>query len=476
MRSRPSTTGDARQRRARVAAIASSTAHVGFFAVVVLSPFRGRWVAVERRTPPIYGEFTDVLVSASDVALAVTLVGWLVARRLDRRRVVFGPRVVAWPAGLLLAVAAVGVPFAFDVSLSAMTTLRLAALLALAVYVADEVEHVRHLVLPTCVMVAVQAVIGIGQVVGQRSLALGRLGEHLLRPELGVSVITTAGGTRVLRAYGLTDHPNILGGMLAFGTLVIVGGAASGSRGRHGDVDRRPRSEGRRDLVVAISFAVLALAGGCLFLTFSRGAWIATVAGLVVLVGMLALGPERGAVMRACVGAGAVVLGVAPFVGPFHDVVAARTDRTSTIQTEVRSLDERHALSDITSRIVVDHPLLGVGVGGLPLAMRAADPDFRYDYQPAAAVLLDVTAETGFIGGFAYLVLLTAPWIAMVRHRRTWNAELAAASAVLAAVTVVGFVDYYTWTYAPGRIWMWLALGWWAGAYARSRQEPSSDV
>ena len=42
------------------------------------------------------------------------------------------------------------------------------------------------------------------------------------------------------------------------------------------------------------------------------------------------------------------------------------------------------------------------------------------------------------------------------------------ASAALAALTVVGFFDYYTWTYSAGRIWAWIVLGLWVGAYRRA--------
>jgi hypothetical protein len=38
-------------------------------------------------------------------------------------------------------------------------------------------------------------------------------------------------------------------------------------------------------------------------------------------------------------------------------------------------------------------------------------------------------------------------------------------SGALAAISVAGFADYYTWTYSAGRIWAWVVLGLWAAAY-----------
>jgi hypothetical protein len=34
-------------------------------------------------------------------------------------------------------------------------------------------------------------------------------------------------------------------------------------------------------------------------------------------------------------------------------------------------------------------------------------------------------------------------------------------------VSIVGFLDYYPWGLAPGRIWTWLLLGLWVAAYGR---------
>ena len=46
--------------------------------------------------------------------------------------------------------------------------------------------------------------------------------KHLDPTQSGVSIVAASGGSRLLRAYGLTDHPNILGGCLAFGLLLLL--------------------------------------------------------------------------------------------------------------------------------------------------------------------------------------------------------------------------------------------------------------
>jgi len=56
-------------------------------------------------------------------------------------------------------------------------------------------------------------------VIHQGDLGLQLLGEYRLDPAWeGVSIVWME-GLRTLRAYGLSDHPNILGGSLAFALI-----------------------------------------------------------------------------------------------------------------------------------------------------------------------------------------------------------------------------------------------------------------
>jgi O-antigen ligase len=157
-----------------------------------------------------------------------------------------------------------------------------------------------------------------------------------------------------------------------------------------------------------------------------------------------------------------------PLLLAYSPYVLARTDASGLIETEARSLNEREALTVAANEVFLAHPILGVGLGGLPIAIRDAEPDFPFTYQPAHVVLLDVAAETGALGALLYLALLVAPWLAMARHRHRWTPDLAVASAAVAATTVVGFFDYYTWSYPAGRIWAWLILALWAATYRRA--------
>ena len=434
--------------RTRLATALRGLAWFAFSALVVLSPLRARIDLIARPTVPVYGDFTDILLFWTDIAVVLTLGLWLASLVARPRSLTVGPRFLAWPIAGLIVVAWLSVPFAVDVPLAAYNALRLLMLAVLGLYAVNEIGQIRRLWVPIAVMVAGQAIVGIAQVLGQHSLGLAGLGEWRLAPSLGVSVVTTIDGTRVLRAFGLADHPNILGGLLAVGLVLIAA--------RNPWQARRGR---------AIRLAVIAVGAIALLLTFSRGAWLALIVGLAVVVTMLGLNRAHAA-RRSVLIAGLVgAVAVAPFALAFLPALAARTDATGPISTEVRSINERVATAELTAQLFAQHPITGVGLGGLPLAQHALVPAFGYDYQPASLVVLDAAAETGIAGALFYVLILTAPWLALWRARQRWTPDLGAASGALAAVTVVGFVDYYTWAYPAGRIWFWLVLGLWVAAY-----------
>jgi O-antigen ligase len=171
----------------------------------------------------------------------------------------------------------------------------------------------------------------------------------------------------------------------------------------------------------------------------------------------------------------AAVIGVALAI-PFAPYLAARANVSGSVATEARSIDERLALAGLAVEVFTDRPLLGTGLGTVPEAMRATDPAFEFAYQPAHVVLIDAAAETGIVGGACYLALVVAPWLALAAARRRWTRQLAGASAAVAAVTVVGLFDFYTWTASAGRTWAWILLGVWVVAYRAATEDQVREV
>ena len=451
----------AADRRESLAVIARAAAAAALNIAIVLSPFRARIFVEERPLPPVFGDYTAFLVFWCQVFIAVLLALWTVSLLLQPRRIDFGPLLVRVPVAIIAVTVFLAVPFSDDRPLALFNAVSILGFIALGLYVLNEVKSVSQVLPAVGLMVVVQAVVAITQVVGQHEFGLTAIGEFELDPNVsGISIVWTEEAPRLLRAYGLSDHPNILGGVLAAALLVLLAGITR-----------------FRDAGLAIVCAVFAVGVTTVLVTFSRSAALGLGAGLAFGFLLLLLrrdGHTLALWAAACLVAVVVTL---PMVRPYTSYLSARVNPTAQAEgsTEARSLSEREALTRTTNDIFVDNPAFGVGAGVLPTAMKDAFPDFGYHYQPAHTVILVVAAETGILGAFGYGVLMLAPFVLLIARRKRLTPELIGVSGALSALTVVGLFDYYTWSLMAGRFWFWLVLALWVVAYRRS-ERPAADA
>jgi O-antigen ligase len=432
-------------------------AHVSFALTILLIPFRSRLDLLPRSFPPIYADYTDFLLFATDITLLAALGLWLVSLILEPHPVKLGPLYMTLPIVGFTSIGLLSAFFSIDPPLSLYHSIRLIILLGMYLFVINEVRSVRQTILPIAGMLFIQSVVGIIQALSQRSVGLQSLGELILNPEWnGVSVVW-ADGIRSLRAYGLTDHPNILGGCLAFGMLLIACWYID------------PESKWRPAISGIFSLSTLAL-----LYTFSRSAWLALLSGIGSIAILLITSKQKPAI-RALFGLMAVsLLLLAPFVWQNAGLLGVRFNWQGSFRSvaqENQSIGERLLLNRAANEIFTEHALIGVGLGAFPRALQAKYPEFSLDYQPAHMTLLDVAAEIGIFGALFYTIVMVAPWIALYSKRKylIFSPELLGVIALLIAVSVVGFFDYYTWLLAPGRLWQWLAWGLWGSVFGAFR-------
>lgn len=431
-------------------------AYFAFTGTIVLAPFRYRIPLLSRPLETVYGDFTDFLLFASDIFLVTTLALWGLSLLASPRRIRFGPGFLSIPLLGILLTSLVSSFNSVDSALSTYHFLRMVLLAGLYLYVINEIHSLNQVILPVGLQVLIQSLVGVTQNLGQRSLGLVSLGELELDPAWsGVSVVW-ADGVRSLRAYGLSDHPNILGGCLAFGLLILVGWYIKA------DTKWYP-----------LAASLFALGAVALFLTYSRAAWLALIVGMGLFAGGLRRTRDLNLLNKwlGLMAAGLIIL--LPFIWQNSGYLGVRLDAGESftqITLEQRSLAERRELNSAANQIFVSNPILGVGVGAFPTALSVEKPDVPYDYQPPHFALLEVAAETGIFGALFYFLALATPWLAvwLNRGRIELTPTFVAISALLAAITVVGFFDYYTWLLAPGRIWQWLVWGLWASVYLSS--------
>jgi O-antigen ligase len=441
---------------ARYAKTLKWLAQAAFFTTLILIPVRLRITLIARPIDPIYSDYTDFLLYLPDIAMLATLTLWGFSLILSPRKLGFGPRHIWIPlAGLTLA-GGLSILGSYDRALSTYHALRLVLLFTFYVFIVNEIRSVVWILIPVGLQVAIQSTVAIAQFIVQGSVGLQFLGEHSLNPAAsGISIIQ-ANGVRLLRAYGLTEHPNILGGCLAFGLLLLLSASLYAPT--------------RSLLLAALLPGLIAL-----LVTFSRSAWLAFAGGATCILAVLIRFQRPGVIRYFLTLASISLLLLLPFLLAYPGFFGARVDAGNSFSSnpvEEQSITERILLFKSALPILRDHLLTGVGLGASPVAMKDYYPNLPVAYQPPHFTLMDAALETGLTGAVFYLSLLVLPMVIFIMKYRSLAANpLTLASAgLLIAIAIVGLFDYYTWLFVPGRLWQWLAWGLWAAAL---RQVPS---
>lgn len=429
-------------------AILASLSRVSFAATVILIPIRYRIVLLPRPIPPLYSDYTDFLLFAADVAMLITLALWILSLILLPHEVTLGPRHIWIPLAGLTMAGWISTISSFDAQLAAYHAIRLFALFWFYVYIVNEIRSIAWVVIPIGIQIMIQSIVALAQFIAQRSVDLQKLGELYLNPAWpGVSIVV-ANGVRLLRAYGLSDHPNILGGCLAFGLLIMLAAY----------------------IHIPRPFPILSAfipAFPALLVTFSRSAWLAFLGGSVFIIIVEILSHKWESMRQLPWLALMCLFLLSPFLLAYARFFGARLNADNSFNTpsvEQQSIGERFLLFNSTLPILGDHPLSGVGLGNAPIALRAYYPKFPVSYEPPHLTIIDVALETGLLGAVFYLALLFFPLVIFFRYRASLLSNPLALSAIalLLSITIVGFFDYYTWLLVPGRLWQWLAWGIWA--------------
>ncbi len=429
-----------------------------FIATVILTPFRLHVVLLSRPVIPIWGDYTDFLLYASDIALLLTVLPWLAQLWSQKQGPNLSPRFITLPLAGLTLLGGVSSFSSVDPALSAYHFLRLMVLFCFYLYVTNNLKSLQQLIVLLSAQVAIQAIVAIPQAIGQKSIGLQKLGEYLLDPAWkGVSVVITQ-TSRSLRAYGLSDHPNILGGCFAFALLLIFTFLI---------FDKSKWQP--------IIFLILAVGSVALFYTYSRAAWLAALFGAAIILFLVFRRRKPGELRKGFLLAALALIILLPFLWKNRELLGVRlgaADSFQEIPSEVGSIGERRVLISAGDTLFENNAILGVGLGAVPEAFLAKFPDFPVTYQPVHFVLLDVAVELGLLGAVLYFVLMVAPWVALyLRRNMKFTIDLIAASGLLLATMVVGLFDYYTWVLVPGRLWQWLAWGLWAAFYVKATEK-----
>jgi putative inorganic carbon (HCO3(-)) transporter len=448
--------------RERVAHWLETLSLWAFAGLLLTLPFWRHRVLLHRGPEAVFFEFHDIILYSNDLLWWGAVGLWVLSRLVTPTpsRVRLGPWFLTAPLVGFLVLGAVGIPFAIDPLYAAFQTLRLLLLLALYLMLLNAPLAPGAIAWPLAAATVLQAIIALPQFALGTSIGLRRLGEITVNAAWpGVSVVMV-GEQRWLRAYGLTQHPNLLAGCL-MAMLLVVGGYYLKERGWK-----------RLLLLGAVSLGLTAL-----LLTFSRAAWLGLLlgSGTALLLLLWAWRHKQWSPNWAAIGLLVAVLSfiVMVFVAVNWQLLQPRLGLTPQ-GTEIRSLEARAIQGPAAGALIQMRPVLGVGLGNYPMALYslAREKVAAYPaYLPVYNVILLTTAELGLLGGILWLSLISLTWLNLWLHRHTvvtgpWWSGL---SGALLALTLVSFIDFYVWTSHQGRLVLWLVLGLWAREWQAAR-------
>ena len=407
--------------------------HAAVYGVVLLMPFSVLYKLSEPLRPGQVELYVTPGLELADIPVAVLLLLVVLERWLQRRRGASFARKRLVFARLVLLLGVLGVVSAFGAQLPVLavyTALRwLLAGVVLWAMVQARVAP-RRIAYVLALGLCVHVVIALLQV--WNGAPLGLPGELALRPGRRSASIVRLGDEMWLRGYGLTFHPNALGGYLAVALTLLLPLLSSRSA---------------RVLWGVLSIGLVA--------TLSRSAVLA----LLLVVPLLAWSlrradPRRPSISRrslvvfGCLAALAIAAFWKPIVVRLDPlIVQLGIGQGEAVGSEQGSLEGRREMNAAAIAMIAKHPFLGVGAGNFPIAMPAI-ANLRPQYVHNIPLLLG--AEVGVAGLLIWLAI--AVWAGVVLTRGAANVWLSAAAAASWVIVIIGLFDCYPWSLNAGRL------------------------
>jgi O-antigen ligase len=400
------------------------------YLLVILLPLSVFWPIAEPLNPHIYPMYvtpgvylTDLAVIAFILLSAPRLASWRGKSYHQASRITIGLMVVIG-FGIL------SIPFAISPALAAYTALRWLLALVLFWFLYQSQVSIERTVLVFIIGLGIQVLISIGQVL--KGGPIGIPGEMALSLNQPGAAFVAFGNVRILRAYGLTFNPNVLGGFLAIGMILGL-----------------PLL--KRKWVV-ILWWLLCLG---LLLTFSRSAWISAGFFIPIFGGWLAW--KIPGLRRSL---GILLIGIL-FISLSGIVIFGGQilNRLFTISTaESSSIAGRVELIGIAFTTILRNPISGIGAGNFPLVVQDAYTLVRPHYVHNVALM--IASEVGVIAGIVWYWLWFYPVIVSERFLRInqpWPVVLVGAWFTFGAI---GLWDFYPWGLESGRLLSVILLAW----------------
>ncbi len=392
----------------------------------------------------MFNEWTSGYIYASDIFLLAVLAIWLCGylRRIDGYALHFSRSDSVLAAFVVLSF--LSLIHSANIALGVFRFLKLIEWSVLYLYIrhrAFSVVTMRTGLVFLCAALA-NAAVGILQFIVQHSLGLPFVAESPLDVYRAGVATFVVHGQRILRAYGMTPHPNVLAVVLSTATILIWALYVSGAMTK------------RVSQIMLVIYPMLLWA---LLLTFSRTILFITFCSFGLFVWLVChrvqvpyMKIRLKYLLCATVGIGLVLCFV------YSPLIINRM----RISSDEEAYVQRKNFNSLAVSETQKYPLRGLGVGQFVSHLLIEFKGYPLNtYQPVHNVYLLIASETGIASLLIFIVFIGS-------HVRTWLYARSrnhiyhyALILELSGLLFLAFFDHLWWTLQQGSLIFWIVLG-----------------
>lgn len=379
----------------------------------------------------------------TDLIIVAILFLWRIRIFKDKIKMKYGrPEIFL---GIFLIIAGLSVVFAQNKLIAVYGFLKLIELAALFFYVKYNWAALYSLKSFWRWFVAgaiLQSAVAINQFFVQKSLGLKIFAESPLASNINGVAKIVVGGEKIVRAYGLVPHPNILAAILMIGIFGIVYLFVR-------------KCQDRDFLKKTYALAILTVLSVALFLTFSRSVIVISFIFLMAWLLILCKNKEyRKPVLIVFL---LLLIVYCLLFIAYWSYFSARYDVGALANSQ--SLNLRFFYNQEALRMIEQKPVLGVGQGNFVWSlMNLTGANLEpWMWQPVHNIYLLIASETGLLGLFAFLgflfLIIKGVW------QRRKDLFVSCFLFLVSCLFVIGLFDHFLWDLQQGQILFWLMLG-----------------
>lgn len=308
-----------------------------------------------------------------------------------------------------------------------------------------------------------QSIVALTQFFTQKWLGLKFLAESPLASDLAGVAKIVVNGEKIVRAYGLVPHPNILAAILVtaiFGLAFLfvkaysVGHPESPAGGEEYRKNPLGYALGMTKIKLFTFAAIFVLLLTALALTFSR---TIIIVGLALFVCWLIIIYRNKEYKKTALKVLLVLFLVSCFLFfVFLPYFSARFNLQNIGDSQ--SFNLRVFYGEVALKLIKENPLLGAGFSNfIPVFGQFYTNLPIWTFQPVHNIYLLIAAETGMLGLLAFL------WFLFLTLKSAWprrrNLSVSCLLFLIFCLLLIGLFDHFLWDIQQGQILFWLLLG-----------------